>query len=567
MLVWSLRKSVTISIVRRQKKLQLILILVVSLSLLAACGGSTKKPNVPIPTVVAVLEKPYTDLETQPLPTEEPTEAPTPDPNFTPGTALPTSETTPPVPIATPNLTATAPIGATATPFPTPTTGTYPIGGVPTVSFSTPVDSYPVVTPTSTLPAPTPNNGLPAGLVSGSAVYTIINETKKLENESFTGAFSDQSAIWARNTSQLVLVLPELNCSGQSSSLLNSINSGLNACLLSMEGSTISISGGNVTTLGSGSSGLYALGNASRIVADEVTVTTAGDSARGASAENGGTLNLSDTSLTTVGPNAAGIAINLGGSNAMLTNTVITTGGLAAPCYYTNVTLRTQGGSCNAAQSEAAIIENDGVLELRQTSLTSRALTRWGILLYQSTSRDAGTAEAEFDMQGGSLSVTDANSPAFFVTNVNAAISLSGVNVTTASGVVLKAGAQNTWGTAGENGGTVSLFLTGQNLKGDIQTDRLSSVVIQMRSNSNFEGAINTADTARVLALDLDTTSSWTLTRNSYVPQITGAVLDNNRVLNIIGNNFNVYYDPLLSSGLGGNTYQLTGGGVLTPHP
>ena len=566
MLVWSLRKSVTISIVRSRKILHLVLVLVVSLSLLAACGGSTKKPNVPIPTVVAVLEKPYTDLETQPLPTEEPTEAPSPDPNFTPDTTLPTSETTPPVPIATPNLTATAPIGATATPFPTPTTGTYPIGGVPTVSFLPTNDPYPIGNPTPTI-APTANNGLPAGLASGSAVYTITNQTNALVNQSFTAINPDQSAVWARAAGQLTLNTPSASCSGQSTSLVNSVGSGLNACLLSMEGSTISMSGGNVTTLGSGSSGLYALGNASRIVADEVTVTTAGDSARGASAENGGTLNLSDTSLTTVGPNAAGIAINLGGSNAMLTNTVITTGGLAAPCYYTNVTLRTQGGSCNAAQSEAAIIENDGVLELRQTSLTSRALTRWGILLYQSTSRDAGTAEAEFDMQGGSLSVTDANSPAFFVTNVNAAISLSGVNVTTASGVVLKAGAQNTWGTAGENGGTVSLFLTGQNLKGDIQTDRLSSVVIQMRSNSNFEGAINTADTARVLALDLDTTSSWTLTRNSYVPQITGAVLDNNRVLNIIGNNFNVYYDPLLSSGLGGNTYQLTGGGVLTPHP
>jgi hypothetical protein len=278
-------------------------------------------------------------------------------------------------------------------------------------------------------------------------------------------------------------------------------------------------------------------------------------------------LDLTDVSLTTVGPNATGVSINLGGSNAMLRNTVVNTTGANSPCYYTNVTLRTDNSTCSADLTEAAIVENDGRLELRDSNLTSRVSTRWGVLLYQGTSRDATTAAAEFNMRGGTLNVTDANSPVFFVTNVNALISLSQVDLRAASGVILKAGAQNTWGTIGQNGGIVSLQLTNQVLKGDIQTDQQSEVVIVMSANSTLEGAINSADTAKIMTLSLDATSSWTLTKNSYVPQISGVVLVENRVVNITGNNFNVYYDPTLSSPLGGFTYQLTGGGSLMPHP
>lgn len=528
--------------------------ILVSMSLLAACGGG-KKPNVPIPTVVAVLEKSYADVEPQITPTTTPNLTSTPNENFpTFEAAQATNTATPQSLVTTPTISAVPPPAVD---------GTYPIGNVPTVSFQQPTDPYPIGT---TLTPPTSSN-LPSGLASGSAVFTLSRETSTLENQSFTALNPDQSAVWARNIAQLTLLSPSANCSGQSSSLSNSLSSGLNACMLALEGSTLNLVGGNVTTLGAGSSGLFALGNASRIIADQTTVTTAGDGAHGASAENGGSLELVGVNLTTVGPNAAGVSINLGGSNAMLRDTVVSTTGDASPCFYTNVTLRTENTTCSADQAEAAIVENDGSLELRGSSLTSRAPTRWGILLYQGTSRDARTAEAEFNMLGGILNVTDANSPVFFVTNVNAVITLRGVDVRATSGVILKAGAQGTWGTVGENGGSVSLLLTSQELKGDIQTDRLSEVVIEMRDNSHLEGAINAVDTARSLVLSLDATSTWTLTKHSYVPQISGVMLADNRVVNVTGNNFNLYYDPALSGTLGGRTYQLTGGGTLTPHP
>lgn len=534
--------------------LRQVLFVLVTIGLLASCGEG-KKPNVPIPTVVAVLEKSYADVEPQHTPTIAPNLTAVPTENFL------TFEVGQATGITTVQSSITTPTNATVTP--TATNPAYPVVVIPTVSFQDTPNPYPLGTQTT----PTTNPNLPIGLASGSAVFTLNRETRSLENQSFTAQNTDQSAVWARNTALLTLLSPSASCSGQSSSLSKSVSSGLNACMLALEGSTLTLSGGTVTTIGAGSGGLFALGNASKVIANQTLVSTIGDSAQGASAENGGSLDLTSVSLTTTGPNAAGVSINLGGSNAMLRDTVINTTGVASPCFYTNVTLRTENSSCVADKTEAAIVENDGILELRQSDLTSRVPTRWGVLLYQGTSRDARTAESKITMIGGTLTVTDASSPVFFVTNVNAIIDLRGVTVSSASGVLLKAGGQDTWGTVGENGGSVSLQLTGQTLKGDIQTDRISSVVLQLRDNSHFEGAINASDTARSLTLSLDATSTLTLTKNSYIPQISGVVLVDNRVVNITGNNFNLYYDPTLSSALGGNTYQLTSGGTLTPHP
>lgn len=525
-------------------------VILVCLVLLTACGGG-KKPDLPIPTVIAVLEKPYGDDQSsiqQPTPTElQPSQVVVPEfLSETPsGSATPTNQTSVPNAIN-----------------PTATLGAYP-HQVPTVSFSSPTPTHSGSTPTST----GSTNGLPTGLVSGSAIYTLSQLTNSISNPSYSARATDQSAVWVRNGAQLTLVTPVATCTGQTSSSFFSLNYGLNACLLSMEGSTLNLTGGNLTTLGAGSSGVFALGNASKVVATQADINTTGNGALGAAAENGGSLELNNTTITTNGNNSTGVSVNMGGSNAMLRDTAIHTSGTDSPCLYSDVTLRTERTSCTATVAEAAIIENNGSLELRNSAITSQAPTRWGVLLYQGSSRDARTAEAKFNMVDGTLVMTDVNSPVFFVTNVNATISLRNVSVTAASGVLLKAGGQNNWGTVGENGGSVSLLLSSQNLNGDIQTDRLSSVVIQLRENSSLVGAINPTDTARSVVLSMDAGSIWTLTRNSYIPQISGLVLVDNRVANITGNGYNLYYDPGLSSTLGGKTYQLTGGGNLLPHP
>lgn len=547
---------------RRRIFLRFIVVLF-SLTLVAACVS--KKPNISIPTVVATLEKSYAPLETPiPSPTSTHAEQTTPletkpselQPNVPADSALAPSRTAHPntALIATPtrNL---------------PSSGDpYPIGSVPTASFGQPTESFnPYPVGTQTLPSANPN--LPAGLQTGSAIFSLGFDSATRENQLIDATQIDQSAVWTYNLAQLTLLNPTINCYGNSSSLTNSLASGLNACLLAFDGSTLNVGGGRAISYGLGSAGLYALGNATKIVADQVTITTAGENSRAASAENGGSLRLSSTSLSTLAPFSPGVFVNLGSSTAQLSDVAVTTLESSSPCLYTNATLNATNTTCTAERSEAAVVENNGALTLRDSNLTAVNPGRWGALLYQSASRDPRTSEAKFDMAGGSFTVTDINSPAFFVTNVIGVINLRSVQLRADSGIILRAGGQENWGTVGANGGSVTLVANNQVLEGDIVSDRISSVVIQLRGNSHLTGAVNPSDTSRSLALSLDATSTLTLTKNSYIPQISGVVLSDTQAINITGNHFNLYYDSALSSGLGGKTYQLAGGGSLLPHP
>jgi hypothetical protein len=170
-------------------------------------------------------------------------------------------------------------------------------------------------------------------------------------------------------------------------------------------------------------------------------------------------------------------------------------------------------------------------------------------------------------MTGGSMTYGASSGPMFYVTNAVGNITLSGVTLTTNSGVLVKAAA-GSWGTSGSNGGTVILKATGQSMTGDMTADSISTITATLSGSSALTGAINAANTAESVALTLDSTSTWTLTGNSYITSLSDTSgLSGSTVTNIIGNGYNVYYDASASanSALGGGTYSLVNGGYLLP--
>ena len=85
---------------------------------------------------------------------------------------------------------------------------------------------------------------------------------------------------------------------------------------------------------------------------------------------------------------------------------------------------------------------------------------------------------------------------------------------------------------------------------------------IMLKNNTTLTGRINVA------ALSIDSTSSWTLTGNSILTTlIDPSGISGLLVTNITGNGYSVHYDSSLTGNeyLGGLTYSLVNGGVLTP--
>lgn len=176
-------------------------------------------------------------------------------------------------------------------------------------------------------------------------------------------------------------------------------------------------------------------------------------------------------------------------------------------------------------------------------------------------SGDAEMGLGTFSMTGGSYTWTSTTGPAFYVTNTNATINLTGVNVTNGAAELLNASAGD-WGTTGSNGGDVLFTAENETLNGSLVSDGISSITAVLQNGTALSGAIDTA------ALSLDATSTWNVTSDSVLSTLSDeGGISGTAIANIIGNGHTVTYDASLAgnSELGGLTYSLANGGSLVP--
>lgn len=78
-------------------------------------------------------------------------------------------------------------------------------------------------------------------------------------------------------------------------------------------------------------------------------------------------------------------------------------------------------------------------------------------------------------------------------------------------------------------GGTVTLNLTNQKVTGNIVVDSISKLTINLTNNSSFKGTINGSNEGEVI-LNLDKTSSITLTGDTYVKELTNKDTTNSNI-------------------------------------
>ena len=235
------------------------------------------------------------------------------------------------------------------------------------------------------------------------------------------------------------------------------------------------------------------------------------------------------------------------------------TTGTDSPGIYSTGNITVTNALLTATGSEAAVIEGKNSITLNNTNLSGAKKS--GVMLYQSFSGDAEVGTSTFNMTGGSLAAYAG--PLFYATNTDAVINLKNAGLTAASGILLNAAADQ-WGTAGANGASVTLNANAQPLTGDVTADSISSVAVVLSNGSSLSGAIDNANTAKSASLTLDANSTWNVTGDSYLSALISSVAD---FSNIQDNGYDIYYDASASanSWLGGQTYYLANGGLLTP--
>jgi hypothetical protein len=188
-----------------------------------------------------------------------------------------------------------------------------------------------------------------------------------------------------------------------------------------------------------------------------------------------------------------------------------------------------------------SITLNDCDLTASNTQRNGNATFLDSIMIYQSMSGDAASGTSHFTMTGGSL--TSKSGHVFHVTNTNAVITLEGVEIVNedTDNILLSVCADG-W-TGGSN--TAVLKAADQKLSGAVKVGSDSSLTLELTDASAFEGSIDgsifnadgemvSADTGTV-SVTLDSSSTWTLTGDSYVTEFSGDAA------NVISNGFTLY--------------------------
>ena len=91
-------------------------------------------------------------------------------------------------------------------------------------------------------------------------------------------------------------------------------------------------------------------------------------------------------------------------------------------------------------------------------------------------------------------------------------------------------GGTSKWGSTGSNGGVVTLNLKNQNVVGNFVVDEYSGLTINLE-NSSIQGTINSEKTGAKVAINIDESSTITLTGNSYYTSINNGKSDGSNII------------------------------------
>ncbi|MCR5526940.1 MAG: hypothetical protein K6F39_06105 [Lachnospiraceae bacterium] len=341
------------------------------------------------------------------------------------------------------------------------------------------------------------------------------------ENTAYASTSDTENAVYV--SGEVTLTNPTITKTGDGTGETADFY-GLNAAVLVPDGSTLTLTNGTVTTEGAYANGVQAYAGTVNISGTEIV--TKSNNSGGIMTTGGGVMNASDLTVTTEGGSSAAIRSDRGGGTVTVDGGTYETSGTGSPAIYSTADITVEDATLTSNASEAIVVEgansvtlNDCTVDGTNSELNGQSTTYKNVFLYQSMSGDADVGTAEFTMNGGSMTCNKGDM--FYITNTTCTIDLDNASLTNSSdGDLLRAEAA-AWGTSGSNGGDVTLTAANQTLEGDMIVDDISELDLVLKDNSTYEGAINTDGAAGTVNVTLEEGTTWNLTGDSYINELT----------------------------------------------
>lgn len=394
-------------------------------------------------------------------------------------------------------------------------------------------------------PPTPPGGGSSSGDVTYTAAHTIDSETTET-GQTYGSSNADESALMIDTKDAVAVNDLTLTKSGDSNGGDNCNFYGQNAALLVKGGSTATIKGGKITSNATGANGVFSYGgNGGNNEADgdgttvnisDVTIETKGSGSGGIMTTGGGITNASNLTVTTDGQSSAPIRTDRGGGTVTVNGGTYTSNGLGSPAIYSTAQITAADATLTSNLSEGVCIEGKNSITLNQCTLTANNTQKNGqaqfldsIMIYQSMSGDSSEGTSAFTMNGGTLNSKSGH--VFHVTNTAAVINLKGVTINNSdAGNVLLSVANDGWSGASN---TAVVNAASQKLAGIILVSNTATtassgssiLTLNLTDSSAFTGTIsgnNGKTDMGTVHVTIDPNSTWVLTQDAYVTDISG---------------------------------------------
>lgn len=413
-------------------------------------------------------------------------------------------------------------------------------------------------------PGNPPDGNPPGGAPGGSAKSvnysgaTTINSGESQSDKTYSSANADENALLVDTSENVTITNPSVSKSGDSDGGDSCNFYGINSGIMVMGGGTTSITGGTVEATATGANGVFsyggnggqngAEGDGTTVIIKDTVINTTGDNGGGIMTTGGGITKAENLTVTTSGRSSAAIRTDRGGGTVTVDAGSYTTSGLGSPAVYSTADITVSDAELVSNLSEGVCIEgknsvtiNNSDLTANNTQMNGNATFLDSIMIYQSMSGDADSGTSSFTMNGGTL--TSKSGHVFHVTNTNAVINLSDVNIVNedSNGVLLSV-CDDGWNGA-DNIATVNA--SGQVLSGTVLVGDNSNLTLNLTDSSSFTGSFSgeitnakgetvSSETGTV-NVSLDDTSKWVLTADTYITEFSGSAA------NVISNGYTLY--------------------------
>ncbi|KAH7177011.1 hypothetical protein EDB81DRAFT_898609 [Dactylonectria macrodidyma] len=356
---------------------------------------------------------------------------------------------------------------------------------------------------------------------------------------------------------------------GYSSDLYQASFFGVNAAVNANNDSIVYLDHVNITTH-NGAANVYAYGTGTEVEITDSYLYSSGPVAHGLYAAGNATIIADNVVHYSGGYRSSAFAGDVPDGDLNITNSVSHTTGIGSAIFYVSGHIYGKNVIGQADKAPVVIMDGDYSIELYDCQLTTGNLG--GLLHFSSGTR---TSSGTWKIVDSIISSTNDAVSTLWFGNVISNMELTSVKLLTSSGVLVAANTSQItqdfsyFASPAEISTLLPAIATidvaDSELDGDLLAINGSTINWSLSDYSSWTGKTVSETGTGYFNVALDSSSSWSLTGDSYTSNFTNG---DSSMDNIQSNGYNLYYSKsaALSESLNGEKIELQGGGYLTPY-